>query len=474
MRGVWMAVSVLCVCLCVAGCSTDEKTPTLPAGAASAPEFDADAAASALVSGFSWPVESEISAMPAGVGQISSIVEFEREVIGDVAHYRAILRTGPGMYDQIGLHRVVRESAPYRPIRTRKAIFLQHGASSDFAFTFLPGQCTASLAGDFGAAVFLARSGIDVWGIDQAWCLVPPEVTDYTFMRHWGIPRLIRDLDCGVRVARLTRLLTGNGWEKMILLGWSFGAEMGFGLLDGETQLPSGLRQIKAFIPVDMAVRAPQGSGWREFVCSLIPYYENQLANGIYGEGAAFRPIGLLAREDPDGESPFFPGLTNLQAAVTLGTTPPFPGESFHLLAGVFEGYVPVGMRYLSTPAWVDLLCTMSVVEPNQAALDQVREICTEDVPWNRHWGQIRVPVFYVAAAGGWELGLYQLDFLGSHDISTLVVSTDPPQERDFGHIDLWSGSNAPELVWPPIRDYVLLHSPGNGLTSTSEDDASE
>jgi hypothetical protein len=113
----------------------------------------------------------------------------------------------------------------------------------------------------------------------------------------------------------------------------------------------------------------------------------------------------------------------------------------------------------------------MSAVEPNLAGLDQCNEICGGDVPWNQHWNQIRVPVFYIGAGGGHgDLGTYQLGFLGSGDISSLIVSTDPSAPLlDFGHIDLFIASNAPELVWAPICAWILDHSRSGSRQSGEE-----
>lgn len=478
MRRLALALMVVATCFALVGCTEDESRPTQPLASSSPEEIDPDLLAAGIVDGFGWEIEP--SATPESIASAlrsdrwTGLIEgLQRQVLGDVVHYSGIVRTGPNFYDKIGIHRVVKESAAYKPIKTKKAVFLQHGASSDFKFGFLPCLYTDNLPPDFGLAIFLARNDIDVWGIDQAWCLVPPNETDFSFMVDWGIPRLIDDLGTGVQVARLARRMTGNGWDQMLLLGYSFGAEIGFGLLDGEAQLPPGQRQIKGFIPVDMVTRAPSGTPFREFLCAYLPYFEGQLANGIYGEGAVFRPMGELARDDPNGDSPYFPGLTNLQAAVTLGTIPIYgEGNPFHLFAGIFENDVPVGMQYVSTEAWVDLMCNMSPVEPNLAALDQCVEICEGDVPWNRHWHDIRVPIFYVGGRGGMgEQGIYQLGFLGSPEVSTLIVSTVPEDVLlDFGHIDLWIAGNSPDFVWSPICDWILDHSsPGHRESGQEE-----
>jgi len=461
-------VLLLCsIALLTYGCSDEKATapsrgadPSAPA-AAGAPE----AIAQAFLDRAGWAdPEAAGSAGPRVQcpGGHSPIVEFDRTPItGDIAHYSARVRIGAGAHDVIGIHRVVRETRPNKPIRTDRAIFLQHGASTDFTFCYLPGQYSTHLPDDFGMAVYLAGNDVDVWGIDQRWCLVPPEETDFSFMASWDFPMHIADLDLGVKLARIVRRMTGNGWKPMTLLGFSFGAEIGFGLVDGEARLPRGLRDVDAYIPVDMVIKVAEDSPWRELMCSFLPYYEGQVQAGIYGEGALFRPVGMLARDDPDGASPFFPGLTNYQAALATGTTLLYGVPPFHLFAGIFESDLPVGMQYISNDALIEMLCRMSYVESNVAALDQCREICSGDVPWGRHWGEIEVPVFYVTARGGFgEAGLYQLGLLGSADVSHLVVSTVPGEpELDFGHLDMFLTTPAQSLVWQPILEWIEEHA---------------
>ncbi len=451
--------------LMVFGCSEERVSAPPVTQNEAASSTDVEALAWAIIQQAGWAVEASEAelaeaGLPQGHGGHAPLPLFERTHIhGNIYHYAMRIPVGPGPHDVIGLHRVVKEHGR-RPIRTDEAVFLQHGASTDFTFCYLPGQYSTQTPDDFGFAVYLASNDIDVWGIDQRWCLVPPEVTNFEFMETWDMPMHIADLGVAVDVARLLRLLTGNGWDQMVLLGFSFGAELSFGLVDGETQLPPCQRSIKGFIPVDMVIKLPEGSPWRQWICDYQPYYETQIALGIYGEGALFRPVGILARDEPNGDSPFFPGLTNYQAALTVGTALLYGVPPFHLFAGIYEGELPIGMHFISNEAWIELLCTMSYVESNVASLDQCHEICGGDVPWNRHWAQIEVPIFYVTARGGFgEAGLYQLDLLGSNDVSSLVVSALPGDPTlDFGHLDLFLTTPARSLVWQPILEWIEAH----------------
>src|SRR5689334_24170140 len=58
-----------------------------------------------------------------------AITEFNREQIaGDIYHYSLLLRVGDGPNARIRLHRVVRESAPFRPRATCQAVMMTHGS----------------------------------------------------------------------------------------------------------------------------------------------------------------------------------------------------------------------------------------------------------------------------------------------------------------------------------------------------------
>jgi len=225
--------------------------------------FDAQLAAQELVASIGWEVEpgqepATKAASSQSTGAPTACIEaFTRtSVAGDVVHYEWHIRVGRGQYDVIGLHRVVRESRPYLPIRTRANVFLQHGDYKTFAGCFLPGVLSPRIPDDAGFAVYLARNDVDVWGIDQAWCLVPASETNLSFMADWDMQRQVNDLLTGIEIARVARLLTGNGYHAMLLSGYSTGGPMGFAALNQETQLRPALRKIAGFIAVDQGLKS--------------------------------------------------------------------------------------------------------------------------------------------------------------------------------------------------------------------------
>ena len=71
------------------------------------------------------------------------------------------------------------------------------------------------------------------------------------------------------------------------------------------------------------------------------------------------------------------------------------------------------------------------------------------------------MPILYVGAGGGTgEHGYYTLSLTGSKDTTKFTVQLHPNEERvlDFGHVDLFTATNAETLVWQPILDWLVAH----------------
>ncbi len=135
-------------------------------------------------------------ALPCLAAASSPVSPIERRVLAPgVAEYFFTVRVGSGPYDQIGVHRVVKETAPNVPAHAAQAVFLAHGDIWNFRAAFLTGGANP-------LPVFLAQNGVDVWGIDYRWTFVPATVTDLSFMKHWGLEQDARDLGVALGVAR--------------------------------------------------------------------------------------------------------------------------------------------------------------------------------------------------------------------------------------------------------------------------------
>ncbi|NNB99799.1 hypothetical protein HI113_38560, partial [Corallococcus exiguus] len=194
----------------------------------------------------------------------------KREALGGgLAHYSWKVRVGAGRYDAITVHRVVRESRPWIPARSSRAVFMVHGDLWGFAPAFLTNSCVTTMPENRSLAAFLASQDVDVWGLDLRWVAVPEEETDFEFMADWSIQTHVKDVGTGLALAEVVRRLTGSGGDdRMFLLGWSRGATIGYAYLDAESQRPRALRRVDGFVPMDMVLRyGPDAAQQREWAC---------------------------------------------------------------------------------------------------------------------------------------------------------------------------------------------------------------
>jgi pimeloyl-ACP methyl ester carboxylesterase len=407
----------------------------------------------------------------AGDCQIQSLQR--RVLVGStfgIAEYSFKLRVGPGPYDVIGIHRVVKESSPFLPIRTRDAVMMAPGDIWNFDAAFLTAVATDTVPDSQALPIFLAQHDVDVWGIDYGWTFVPESATDLSAFQSWGIERDARDLEVAMAVARSVRLLSGNGLQKMFLLGWSRGGDIGYVLLNAETQLPAGWRQVRGFIPVDIYLRTDVQE-LQTAACQRHTTEAQQLVAGIYANnsGLLIATIWQRATAHPADPSQFLPGMTNFQAALAVGAAtylffPPNQGPvpSYHFTAGVFDAQgLPTGLAFTDPQMLLTLEKNSSPFQPVRELADSDQELCPgtqEEVHWDDHLEDVTVPVLYVGAGGGFgEYGIYTTTLLGSTDVETHVVSV-APRPVDVGHADIFLSGQAQTWFWQPILDWIEAH----------------
>ncbi len=388
-----------------AGCGRD-RAPLSPGD--TAPEsaaVDADQVAFHLVSIAHWPADQDaVPSDPTIARQdVANVLEgLDRQALpGGIAHYSFRVRVGSGPYDVIGVHRVVRESAPYVPVRTGDAVFLQHGDVKDFTGMFLPGVTSPGTPDDFGFAVYLAANGVDVWGIDQSWTLVPASETNLAFMADWGLGRNVADLQTGIEVARAVRRITGFGDTQMNLLGFSSGAVTAFALAGVETRTPPPFRNVGGILAADYGIVSDIETikaAYRDEV----NFFNSELAAGRYALESPFPLFGPPARDDPNGASALIPGLTNLQAAIGAGAWPAYAGDPYHFVAGIFDADgIPTGLQYSAVNLWVDFMVSGPPYEPYAFTRDYEQVVANPDQsPWDDRLSSVKVPVLYVETGG--------------------------------------------------------------------------
>ena len=200
------------------------------------------------------------------------------------------------------------------------------------------------------------------------------------------------------------------------------------------------------FVPGNFKVSA---EGPRLNNCAnAIAIRTNYLDQGIFHEQWPLKFIGNLALGDPNGPSPVIPGLTNYEAAVTLGI--PF------FVTGTV-GPPPV-LTFTDDRLFVDLIAGTPDFSTRQSAYDMYAAACDDDViapvGFDDHLAKISLPIFYVGKNAAH--GLYAATLTASTDISQLLVN--PPAYPDLAHADLFLAPVAEELVWFPILEWMLAH----------------
>lgn len=386
------------------------------------------------------------------------------QLSGNVSEFYYVVTTGPGQYDHIGIHRVTLVDKNGNPKPGQNPVLMVHGDFWPFDQAFSGGISRNSIAD------YLASQRIDVWGIDLAWTMVPATESDFTFMKNWGMQHDITDIETAFTFARNVRSHTGSDNGPMTLLAWSRGGWLGYGLLNQESQLSCNQRQAKAFVSVDNFYKT-DSSASQSYFCSSEAYYNQQIANDIYAFSAQFiQSLGQDAVQSPNTSSLLFGDpYTNLTASLTAGA-------AWYQLGGIFTPYyhfvggfwpdgdydsgIPSGLTYTNIAQWNNFELGASPYEPVQLAADTTAITCGDDpkLPFDKHLSDIRVPVHYVGAGGGFgSYGLYTLSLLGSHDITNHIVSFYPPEKQalDFGHVDLFYADNAQRLVWSDILEFL-------------------
>lgn len=415
-----------------------------------------------------WEIDPEMKTSKGSAVSLEKIncgydLEFvdRLHVTADIYHYMYFLKVGQHPWNKIGIHRVVKERRCRRPIRAKQNIFLQHGDAKDFEGMFLPGTRSHNMPNDFGIAVYLAENEIDVWGIDQAWALVPADVSDFSFMMNWGMQKHVNDLRTAMEVAYFVRMLTGCGDNKLNLLGYSSGVWTGYALLNEESQISSYRRMVGGFIPADGAYKT-DNENLKQPLLGEYNRTKAMLDNGEYGDFVPFAMIGNLGRTDPEGASPLIPGFTNLQAAMFFAADPIFGTISFHYFGGTWENDLPVDLQYVTKDEYFDFMEAAVPWETAQFINDYCAITCEiGDLPFDDHLGDITVPILNLAPAGGFgELSKYTTTLVGSSDITHLMPSLHPAEEvmMDYGHIDIFLAGNAKSLVWQPILSWIKTH----------------
>lgn len=416
-----------------------------------------------LCAALALPPEADAGG-PAPVG-FKVMYSDRTQLADDIAHYRYDVAMGPGKYEVVRIHRVVREKRPDKPVSTRDAVMLLPGSPNSFEGIFMAPMVSGVSEPDHSIVIFLAKNDIDVWGMDYGWALVPPEETDFEFMGQWGLAKDVAHAESALSFARSIRIHTGQGNGRLHLLGLSYGGQVAYTLVGEETLQPPGRRNVKGMIALDIGVKYGN-DGDREIACAAAVDEQAILesnppttyANDI---GLGIQVLGYLASTDPGAESPYFAPLTNWQAALYVGTS---FSQAWHLVGGYLDEYgIPSGLRFTDDQLWVGaMVASFPAYYPRRTDVDTGQLLCGAfDIPFDDHLAQIAVPILQVGAKGGLGPSMYaSTAFTASRDVTTITVQRLPDTEEamDFGHVDTVLAREAETLVWRPILEWIMAH----------------
>ena len=393
----------------------------------------------------------------------SEIIDTQRTVLhDDIVHYTFDLDLGADEFDTIRLHRVVRERHPGLPVATIDGIFMLPGSPNYFEAIFMAPSISAAIPWDHSIAVYLAKNGIDVWGMDYAWAFVPLETTEFGFMQGWGLSRDIHHAEQALSAIRSIRVATGQGKPRLHVLGFSYGVPIAYALAGNETLRPPGARLVKGIISVDYDLKV--GEEIQRLVsCEDAANGQSLVDAGSFvnDTGVFLMLVGQLAKFFPDDPTPLppFAGLTNWQTALLLGA---IDNPLWHFVGGVFNEYgIPTGLSFTEPELLIDLFISVPPYVPRQTNIDLNTARCDEvDVPFDDQLVDVTVPILTVGAAGGAAPQPHTPSLTASLDVSQFTVQFLPDELHflDFGHADLATANNAEALVWQPILDWILDH----------------
>ena len=185
-----------------------------------------------------------------------------------------------------------------------------HGGIWGFEPAFL-GLTVYADPSQISLPVFLAQKGVDAWGISYRWARIPVGFPDQSFMADWGMDVAVSDARIGLRIARVARLLSGQGHRGLHVLRWSRGVWTTMALANAEATEPPHRRDIAGLIPVDGSFKGdPENENWRLGNCVDFALYQDSLAAGAFGSDTSFLQLvgspdvtSLIVRKRPPEEA---------------------------------------------------------------------------------------------------------------------------------------------------------------------------
>jgi hypothetical protein len=388
---------------------------------------------------------------PAARATLTPLSIARRPLGDDIAEVTVTASVGSGPYDRLGIHRVVRELAPFVPASTQRAVVLLHGDFATFDTNFQPVEGAA-----FAAAKFLATRGFDVWGIDRRWTFAPAGANDASLAAQ-GVLQALADTREVIGFVRASRGDLG----APALIGWSRGAQLAYAYAIVDGQRPPDARTIDALVPLDIYYDlSPSDASLRQAACDRLAAEQQQLASGTFASPNDFQiTLAQLDETAPNDPSPLLPPSTNRQALLMVVAQSylfaPLT-DWYHFAAGRFDATGnPIGLAY-SRIVDVDHWFADAPPIQSQAELTDGDAIWCGRSPIAGTLHDVAVPLLYVGAGGGFgTTGLYSTREVSSRDVQTVIIDEATAPRLAFGHADMLFSPEAATQVWQPIANWL-------------------
>jgi pimeloyl-ACP methyl ester carboxylesterase len=397
--------------------------------------------------------------------QAERVVLLEDAAQGDVVHYAFDVPVGPGPFDTIRMHRVVKEVNPGRPAKKMEGILLLPGLPQLFEPIFMMAAAPGVPPDQGSVAVYLASHGVDVWGMDYGHSFIPYPTASLAFLKGWGIDKEAAHVHTALSIARWLRVTSEQGNGPIHLLGFSYGGLVVYAAASEDTQHPGNLRNIKGIVPVDgTPVRQVMGSAAQLNSCNTARDTLKTLDSGTYHFNSSASHLRAEAARD-------YPDTPNLSSGAATAEFPGFPSGTFtnyqFMLVNGIRNKTYAGSYTVTPPSAmlmftyghrsVTLGTTTPSYYPLQIVFDGAASRCGTDTypaAFDDHLGEIEVPIFYVARQ---DTDLYTTTQTRSRDVTTLIIN--PALSPNlYGHADSFLANDAASKIWRPILDWIQAH----------------
>ena len=240
--------------------------------------------------------------------QAERVVLLDDDVHGEVVHYQFDVPVGPGPFDVIRMHRVVKEVSPGRPAKKMEGILLLPGLPADVRGHLHAGGGVRSTPETEFGRFYLALNDIDVWGMDYGHSFIPYPSTEFRLLQGMGNRQgdaahvHIALVDCAMasRDSRSRAMVRSTSSGSATVDSWSTRPP------PRTRQQPGNLRNIKGIMPVDgTPVKLPMGRPRSSMPATPRSPTLAALDAGTYHlDSSSTLKMGLAALNYPDDPSP--------------------------------------------------------------------------------------------------------------------------------------------------------------------------